>query len=75
MREERIIMCEYCNGDGSEHELFNDEGIYWFTKSFGDGTMYIYCQPKNSIISNGLRIMCCPMCGRKLENDNETTEQ
>lgn len=73
--EREEIMCEYCNRDEREHELLNNKGVYWYTKTFVDGSMYIYCQPKNSIISNGLRLMRCPMCGRKLESNIVTADQ
>lgn len=59
-------MCEFCNGDNKEHELLKDDIARLYTKSFNDGAMYIYCQPKNRIISNGLRLNHCIMCGRNL---------
>lgn len=39
-------MCEFCNGDNKEHELLKDDIARLYTKSFNDGAMYIYCQPK-----------------------------
>lgn len=70
-----VAMCEYCNSDEKEHEIFKDSNVYWYTKTLSNGKTYINCQTKGSLVSKGISIPFCPMCGRKLESNKATTEQ
>lgn len=69
-------MCEYCE-NGKNIELASDSAkSYWFI-IHRNGKARLYCKMGESETGNayGIEISNCPMCGRKLENDNATTEQ
>lgn len=59
-------MCEFCENDRVEKELYYDEENYWFMRKLLDEKYYMFYRNKNFLGAKGIQINNCPMCGRKL---------
>lgn len=59
-------MCEYCQNQKVEKELYSDSANYWFMRKLSDNYWYMFYRHKDFSGARGIQINNCPMCGRKL---------
>lgn len=65
-------MCEFCENEKTEKDIFFDGVQRWFMRTLSDGKWYLFYRNKEFLGARGIEIENCPMCGRKLTDDEES---